>query len=413
MEKVLVEALEQSLARLEAGQSLEDCLQAYPELADALRPLLETTQRAIAARPSEIPSDVLQRSRARLLSQAVSLRTVANSRRLQLPRLVPAIAAAVLVLLTGSRVIAASAQSLPGDPLYPVKRTVERVNLQIAAENRRADLREEFRQRRTEETQALLYERREEDTSLFGLLAEKDGNRLLVGGIWIEIIEPIPGDDELEIGDYLEVEGRTTSKGFLAATEMQRLAYELRGTLQFSGDGTWSIDGFQIVAEDGEKLEGYLSGDVVMVRVELDEVGSPRVKGVEDIPAQESNEPGKDDAHQGENDLDPDEYERAITIIGELEAQTLAYLRVSGSYFLIGLESEIENNLKTGDQVKVEAFKVGAGPYILDKAERAGEEDHIEAEAESESESESESEAEEEHESEFEPDDDDPSEDDD
>jgi hypothetical protein len=408
MEKVLVDALEHSLARLEAGQSLEDCLQAYPELADGLRPLLETALRAIAARPSEIPRDVLQRSRARLLSQALSIPTVANSRRLQRPRLVPVIAATVLVLLTGSRVIAASAQSLPGDLLYPVKRTVERVNLQIAAENRRADLRDEFRLRRTEETQALLYERREEDTSLFGLLAEKDGNRLLVGGIWIEIIEPIPGDDELEIGDYLEVEGRTTSNGFLAATEMQRLAYELRGTLQFSADGTWSIDGFQIVAEDGEKLEGYSSGDVVMVHVELDKGGSPRVKGVEDIPTQESNEPGQDDAHQSENDLDPDEYERAIKIIGELEAQTLAYLRVSGSYFLIGLESEIENNLEIGDQVKVEAFKVGAGPYILDKAERAGDEDHIEAEAERESESE----AEEEHESEFDPDDD-PSEDDD
>ena len=131
--------LDQCLEDLCAKRAtVAECLARHPGLADELKPLLETVA-AIQAAPAVQPSAAFkQATRARLLR----LQPPANIRARQRTNWLPfsgslryAAAALVIVLLfialTGGVTYAAS-NSLPGSALYPVKRTVEQVELALA-----------------------------------------------------------------------------------------------------------------------------------------------------------------------------------------------------------------------------------------------------------------------------------------
>lgn len=70
-----------------------------------------------------------------------------------------AAAACLIIVLSVTGVTGVSADSLPGDQLYPVKRTVEGVRLALASDNSEPGLRVGFAERRLDEFQALLVER--------------------------------------------------------------------------------------------------------------------------------------------------------------------------------------------------------------------------------------------------------------
>lgn len=63
----LIDAFDDCVDRLYAGQSLQDCLRAYPQYADTLHPLLMTAQTVRAARPP-IPAGAESRVRKRVMS---------------------------------------------------------------------------------------------------------------------------------------------------------------------------------------------------------------------------------------------------------------------------------------------------------------------------------------------------------
>ena len=123
---ILDECLERLLAK---GETLEQCLQSYPELSAELRPLLETalaTKRASAIEPrSEF------RARARYQFHS-ALQTIESKRPFfgWLPRWATVVAIAlVLLLVGGGGTVAAAAGSMPDEPLYPVKIASEQVRL--------------------------------------------------------------------------------------------------------------------------------------------------------------------------------------------------------------------------------------------------------------------------------------------
>jgi len=413
MVKALLDALEDCLERLQAGQSLEECLQGYPEQAGELRPLLETALRASAVRVDEPPSDVVQRTRTRFLAQAAALRPATRTTHRYFPRLSFALAAGVLVLVTsGGAIAVASAQSLPGDPLYGVKRAAEHIRLNLTAAENRSTVVDAFRQRRTDETRALLAEGRSEKASIYGILAGRDGNRMMIDGVVVEIGEFLEDDRDIELGDLLEVEGRTTRDGVFLADVLHRLAFEVEGRLQIAGDGSWVIDGFQIMPEDLAVRDGYTSGESVRAHIELDEEGSPHLEALERVSDGEGDrqpgvsDDGSDDDNTGRGESPSERHE--LSTHGTLQARSQAYLRVSGSYYLIDAGSEIEEGLQIGDWIHIEVVRVGSGPYIITKAELADKNDQSDGTAESSDDSESEPDH---HEGESEPDhpdDDDP-----
>ena len=140
----LTEALARCLDALATGQTLDECLAAYPDLAAELRPLLETALALRQVPPPTIDPAFRQRLRERLRTAPVRVR----------PRPLwgwPAVRwAAAAVLATGllAGTVVSSAESLPGDPLYPTKLAVEEVQVALAPD---PYTRQEARWRRADE----------------------------------------------------------------------------------------------------------------------------------------------------------------------------------------------------------------------------------------------------------------------
>lgn len=128
----LYEVLEICLQELEQGKDIETVLFRYPDLADELRPILETS---VDARKMAIPApsdEVVRRNRAKVLQHAAQMREakVQPSRRIwfaSLRRLAVTLAVLAVLFASGTGLVRAASTTLPGDNLYPVKRTWEDV----------------------------------------------------------------------------------------------------------------------------------------------------------------------------------------------------------------------------------------------------------------------------------------------
>lgn len=128
---ILDECLERLLA---SGETVEQCLERYPEYAADLEPLLQTAMaahRAMDFRPSE---DF--RARARYQIRAEMARARVKKWRSILawqPRWAMVVVAVLAVLLAGSGTVLAADSSMPGALLYPVKLATENVRLTLSS----------------------------------------------------------------------------------------------------------------------------------------------------------------------------------------------------------------------------------------------------------------------------------------
>jgi len=132
--KELVDILNECLDRLAGGESLQGCLASYPQIAEELRPLLET---ALAARKAiDIEPDPQFKARARYEIGAAVREAATRKRRPFFSwqgRWAVAVASMLLVLLmTGGGVAVAASKSMPDSGLYPVKLAIEQVLLRLS-----------------------------------------------------------------------------------------------------------------------------------------------------------------------------------------------------------------------------------------------------------------------------------------
>ncbi|MCY3638398.1 MAG: DUF5667 domain-containing protein, partial [Chloroflexi bacterium] len=159
--------MDDCLARLAAGESIVECLARYPEHADELAPLLRTSQETIRIAHTATPSDVA-RARGMARMQAALAEGKQRSRwRWQFPGLswrplsTPILAAFAVVFLTvvaAGGTTVASADSLPGEALYPVKTMRESVEERIIARSaeRKAEVQAKLARERGREMRELI-----------------------------------------------------------------------------------------------------------------------------------------------------------------------------------------------------------------------------------------------------------------
>ncbi|MFC1916468.1 DUF5667 domain-containing protein [Chloroflexota bacterium] len=128
-DNILEECLERILTR---GETIEQCLASYPEQAPELEPLLQTalsTKETLAIKPRPEFKD-RARHQLRLALQETEVK---RERRFSLfswqPRWATAVIAVLILLLAGGSTVAAAGNSMPDQPLYPVKLATERVQL--------------------------------------------------------------------------------------------------------------------------------------------------------------------------------------------------------------------------------------------------------------------------------------------
>jgi hypothetical protein len=120
------------LKRLARGETLMQCLESHPEQAEQLEPLLRTAQ--AARETSAILPRPEFRARARYEFHS-ALQEAASKKRTPLfglrTRLVTAVVALSVILVSGGGTVVMASSSMPDNPLYPVKLATEEVQLAL------------------------------------------------------------------------------------------------------------------------------------------------------------------------------------------------------------------------------------------------------------------------------------------
>ncbi|HEX74458.1 MAG TPA: hypothetical protein G4N93_04840 [Dehalococcoidia bacterium] len=122
--------LDECLERLVKGGTIEECLASYPDLAAELEPLLQT---AVAVRQASVIQphpDFRAKARYQFHSalQAMESKKSRSFFGWQ-RRWVTAVTVVFVLLLAGGGTVAAASNSMPDNPLYPVKLATEQVQL--------------------------------------------------------------------------------------------------------------------------------------------------------------------------------------------------------------------------------------------------------------------------------------------
>jgi hypothetical protein len=216
LEAKLIECLD----ALAQGESVDRILARYPQDAAQLRPLLQSAAGLAALRMEPSEAAKLQ-SRQKFMAQADLLRRTARRKTVGLvPRFAAGfLAVALVAVVLGTGAVAASGLALPGDPLYGLKRTVENVRLQSAGSPaQRADLQQEFAQRRLDEANQLLSAGREGKVEFTGTIEEIQPNAWIVSSLVVQLDANTQIVGTPQIDRVAEVRGVTGPRGLRATS---------------------------------------------------------------------------------------------------------------------------------------------------------------------------------------------------
>jgi Domain of unknown function (DUF5666)/Domain of unknown function (DUF5667) len=264
-------ALEVCLSALRTGVLAQQCQAIYPDLSESLMPALEAAQAARSLSVREVPAVMQRHSRTQLWEQATRLerqraRAFWLSRSLSPLRLV-IVLAVLLAVLSLNGLAAASAQSLPGDVLYPVKRVAERVALQLApAPQIRHQAEMAYIQRRIDEVHELTRAGRVEAVSFEGTLVQQSADTWIVDDVAVQIDSRTHFYGEVSPGTLVEVEGVILPDGQVRAEEVHVRSFQFSGAVISMGRTSWNVNGtnFQVLA-DTQIDSSVRVGDLVLV----------------------------------------------------------------------------------------------------------------------------------------------------
>jgi hypothetical protein len=268
----ITRALDVCLQYLQDGHTLEEALGLYPQLADDLRPLLET---ALVVRSYNQAIQTLEdaeaRSRAKFLqaAQELSARRPALFTSISFRRMGLAFLTILFVLLVGAiSTVVVSARSLPGQALYPVKLAAEHTRL-LLTENqaRRLALQQSYDQERLKEVEALIQRSSTQTVQFVGGLTKMGAEQWLVGGIPVQVNEQTRILGSISEGLFVEVQGVLQSNGTVLAQQVQVRQMDLSGTLQKVEANTWQVGNIPVQITDQTEIEGNpLPGSQVRVQ---------------------------------------------------------------------------------------------------------------------------------------------------
>ncbi|MBZ0277914.1 MAG: DUF5666 domain-containing protein, partial [Anaerolineae bacterium] len=218
IEQDLLNAFNDSIDRLAAGQTLDDCLRAYPQYANQLRPMLNTGRLAHSAAPDAAEIAAAQaRVRQRILSMTQPPKARPRPVLWQAATLAASLALVFLVTLTGSAALAQN--SLPGDILYGMKILTEDVRLAFSGES--TTLKGEFNERRIDEIRQLTAARRPAEVAFTGDITAASGNTWEIAGLPVTVTADTIGANDARVGETVKVTVATDDQGQIIAKAIE------------------------------------------------------------------------------------------------------------------------------------------------------------------------------------------------
>lgn len=334
------DALEICLQEIEKGADLETVLRLYPDLADELRPILETSVEARNMAAGDPAPDVLRRGRSRVLQQAAQMREAKaqTSRRLwsvPLRRTLVSLAVIVALFVSSTNLVRAATTTLPGDNLYPVKRTWEDVLVLFTFNMQARQLLEvEHENERLEELYELFAEGRLAKVDFAGTVTRQNGDLWLVSKVPVVISAGTDlRDQPILPGDAVRVRGVTQADGTVLAERVERLS-----------EGT----PLPVVDEDDSlENESELSGNE---------------NGSEEQDSDDSSGPGSAGTPR------PAATSEKVSLDGVVDSISGTLVVVNGQPMNISA-AEIKGTPRTGATVRVEGYYDASGLFIVTKIE--------------------------------------------
>ena len=231
----LDETLNICLDLIQQGESIEDCLSRFPHVSDELRPIIElaSQMQTIEFVPPSIPAYREGRNR---LQAAVHTKQQKETKRskLALPKFATFIPTDEIKLwiedfveLSGisSRSVMrtaltslilvfslffsvnASADSLPGDLLYPIKTLSQQARIILTSPANKAAVIDQLSAKRAEELETVLAEgNREAKVTLNGIVTRIDDNTILVDGLEISVTSETVHLTDFSNGEEVQIE---------------------------------------------------------------------------------------------------------------------------------------------------------------------------------------------------------------
>jgi hypothetical protein len=348
----LYDTLELCLQEIEKGTDIETALSRYPKYAEELRPILEASVQAIQLSALGPSPEVERRGRSRVLQHAARMRETqaqapvrSPSRRLwsvPLRRALVSVTVLGVLFISSTSLVQASSSTLPGDNLYPVKRTWEDVRVLFTFNNQdREALEVEHEKERLEELSDLFAVGRSAPVDFAGTVMSQNGDLWEVAKIPVLVSAQTDLDGHaVAVGDAVRVRGYTQSGGTVMAEHVDLLPTGI--PLPEVNDDQGSATGEQKSEEDQQQNSGKEDSDGES------EDGSPKPQ------------PTK----AGQEESKSHEFSRN-GVVNSLEGNTMV---VNGQSMNI-YGAQIEGTPKIGAQVKVEGYFDANGVFIVTKLE--------------------------------------------
>lgn len=326
----------------------------------------------------EVPEEIAARSRARLLAQAEGLRDspVGQSFPAWLPRLAAAALIVLAILVSGTGLYIASAQALPGDTLYPVKRAAEGLRISLApSSEQKLALSLSYSQRRVDEIRSLLDRGRRSQVRFVGTLNERGGDRLDIQGVQVLIEDATVIETELAIGHVLQIEGTTSPAGYVVADRIDRGGQVVTGVVQQVAMDAILIDNSSIEIVESSEIPPEISvGDHVRATVRFERGHSVAVR-IERLASATSPPTASPTEETGREDEEPEDQE--LRFEGTIEQQQQARWRIAGRWVSITTETEVDGDPVVGDRVEVRAVAGPDGIWIAERIDPIESEDDL------------------------------------
>ena len=349
MNNKLYDALETCLQEIEKGAALESVIARFPDLANELRPILKASiqARRLSADPS---AEAMRRGRAKLLQRASEMREAKTAPRKRVipifQRLALSLGMAATFLVSGTGLVGASATALPGENLYPVKRTWEDLQLLFTLDRDVRDVvKSQFEIERLHEVNELIAEGRHEVIQFAGVFMQANGVYYVSG---VNVL--IPSNLQIpEIGSAVIVTGRTNAQGFVELESLELLP-----------DGVFVPVGLPVEIESESESN---SNSDVNGNDGLDSISNSNDSdGSGGQSSDNGNEAGGGDKPEHREDFE---------VEGIVESLSETTLVIQGK--TVYLESAtIKGNLQNGVKVEIKGYYAEDGRFIVTEVKVKG-----------------------------------------
>ncbi len=213
------EALEQTLQSISQGVAPENALASFPYYYDRLSPWVYRVQEIRDQINFQAPQPTAQAVYQPRRPAVYTFRVPAAAANVFLLLLL-----VFIILFGGTSLAKAASASLPGDVFYPIKLSLENLQLLIAPQHEKEKLAQKFDQRRMLEVISLMREKRVEKIVLTGKVAfDRASEQVYIAGLPVSLTDAERIMTEAGLGAVVRLFGQTTDFGSLVVDSVEIL----------------------------------------------------------------------------------------------------------------------------------------------------------------------------------------------